>query len=90
MSQLVRSIDFQPLEKKRLTDKIRHTIERLHSVEREVDRLERRGAAKDETAREARKELRSRRSELKEIGISSEVGFTEFRRTLQHILCGEA
>src|SRR6266446_4737126 len=90
VSQLVRSIDFQPLEKKRLIDKIRHTIERLHSVEREVDRLERRGAAKGETARAARKELRSRRSELKQIGISSEVGFTEFKRTLQHILCGEA
>jgi len=90
VSQLVRSIDFQPVERKRLIDKIRYTVERLHSVEREVDRLERRGAAKGETARAARKELRSRRSELKQIGISSEVGFTEFRRTLQHILCGEA
>jgi RNA polymerase primary sigma factor len=90
VSQLVRSIDFQPLEKKRLIDEIRHTVERLHSLEREVDRLERRGAAKGETARAARKELRSRRSELKQIGISSEVGFTEFKRTLQHILCGEA
>jgi len=47
-------------------------------------------AAKGETASEARKELRSRRSELKEIGVSSEVGFTEFKRTLQQILCGEA
>jgi RNA polymerase primary sigma factor len=27
---------------------------------------------------------------LKQIGISSKVGFAEFRRTLQHILCGEA
>ncbi len=90
VSRLFRSIDFQPLEKKRLIDKIRHTIERLHSVEREVDRLKRRGAAKGKTASTARKELRSRRSELKQIGISSEVGFTEFRRTLQHILCGEA
>ena len=90
VSQLVRSIDFQPLEKKRLIDKIRHTVERLYSLGREVDRLERRGAAKGETARAARKELRSRRSELKQIRISSEVGFTEFKRTLQHILCGEA
>ena len=90
VSQLVRSIDFQPSEKKRLIDKIRHTVERLHSLEREVDRLERRGAAKGETARAARKELGSRRSELKQIGISSEVGFIEFKRTLQHILCGEA
>jgi RNA polymerase primary sigma factor len=91
VSQLVRSIDFNPLEKKRLIDKMRHTVERLHSLEREISRLERRtDAARGETASEARKELRSRRSELKEIGISSGVGFTEFRRTLQHILRGEA
>ncbi len=90
VSQLVRSINFQPMEKKRLIDKIRHTVERLRSLERDVDRLERRGAAKGETARAARKELRSRRWELKQIGISSEVGFTEFKRSLQHILCGEA
>src|SRR5229473_3544503 len=91
MSQLVRSIDFNPMEKKRLMDNIRHTVERLHSLERQVGRLERRAdAAKGETASEARKELRSRRSELKEIGVSSEVGFTEFKRTLQQILRGEA
>jgi RNA polymerase primary sigma factor len=90
VSRLVRSIDFQPMEKKRLIYKIRHTVERLHSLEGEVDRLERRGAARGETASAARKELRSRRSELKQIGISSEVSFSEFRRTPQHILCGEA
>jgi RNA polymerase primary sigma factor len=79
------------MEKKRLRDNIRHTVERLHSLEREVVRLERRAdAAKGETASEARKELHSRRSELKEIGVSSEVGFTEFKRTLQQILRGEA
>ncbi len=91
MSQLVRSIDFNPIEKKRLIDKIRQTVERLHSLECEVGRLERRAdGAKGETASEARKELRSRRSELKEIGVSSEAGFTEFKRTLQRILRGEA
>jgi len=79
------------MEKKRLIDKIRHTVERLHSLECEVGRLERRAdAAKGETAAEAHKELRSRRSELKEIGVSSEVGFAEFKRTLQQILRGEA
>jgi RNA polymerase primary sigma factor len=90
MSQLVRSIDFNSMERKRLVDSIRHPVERLHSLEREVFRLERRAnAAKGETASEARKELRSRRSELKEIGVSSEVGFTEYKRTLQRILRGE-
>ncbi len=86
MSLLVRSIDFTPLEKKRLIDKMRHTVERLHSLEREASRLERRG----DTAAETRKELRSRRSELKEIEELSEVGLTGLKRTLTLILRGEA
>jgi RNA polymerase primary sigma factor len=91
MSQLVRSIDFNPLEEKRLIDKMRHTVERLHLLEREAGRLERRAdAARGDTASEARKELRSRRSELKEIADSSEVGVTEFKRILHLILRGEA
>jgi RNA polymerase primary sigma factor len=91
MSQLVRSIDFNPLEKKRLIDKMRHTVERVHALEREAGRLERRAdAAKGATAAEARKELRSRRSELKEIEESSEVGLTGLKRTRTLILRGEA
>src|SRR2546425_13149336 len=91
MSQLVRSIEFNPREKKRLIDKMRHTVKRLHSLEREAGRLEHRAdAAKGETAAEARKDLRSCRTELKEIEESSEVGFTELKRTLQQILRGEA
>src|SRR5712692_8848876 len=91
MSRLVRSIDFNPLEKKRLIDKMRHTVERLHLLEREAGRLERRAdAAKGETAAEAGKELRSCRSELKEIKDSSEVGVTELKRILYLILRGEA
>jgi len=84
MSQLVRSIDFIPLEKKRLIDKMRHTVERVHALERRAD------AAKGETAAEARRELRSRRSELKEIEESSEVGLTDLKRTLTLILRGES
>jgi RNA polymerase primary sigma factor len=91
MSLLVRSIDFNPLEKKRLIDTIRHTVERLHSLEREVGRLERRASVtRGYTASEARKELRSRRSGLKEIEESSEVGLTNLKRTLTLILRGEA
>ncbi len=91
MSRLVCSIDFNPLEKKRLIDKMRHTVERLHSLEREAGRLERRAdAARGDTAAEARKELRSRRSELKEIEESSEVGLTDLKRTLTLILRGRA
>jgi RNA polymerase primary sigma factor len=91
MSLLVRSLDFNPLEKKRLIDTMRHTVERLHSLERETGRLEHRAdVTRCNTAAEARKELCSRRSELKEIEESSKVGLTDLKRTLTLILRAEA
>jgi len=91
MSKLSRSIEFNIFEKKRLIDKIRHTVERLQSLEREAGKLERRAdASKGEHAAEARKELRTRRTELHEIEVSSETGLTDLKRTLQVILRGEA
>jgi len=91
ISLAVRDIDFNPLEKKRLIDKMRGTVERLQSLEREAGRLERRvDAAKGDVAAEARKELRTRRVELKDIEDASEVGLTELKRTLTIIHRGEA
>jgi RNA polymerase primary sigma factor len=91
MSQLARSLEFNPFERKRLIDKMRHTVERLQSLEREAGKLERRvDASKGDTAAEARRELRTRRTELKEISEASEVGLTELKRTLQIIVRGEA
>jgi RNA polymerase primary sigma factor len=91
MSQLARSLEFHPFEKKRLIDKIRHTVERLQSLEREAGKLERRAdVSKGDNALEARKELRSRRTELREIEVSSETGLTDLKRMLQVILRGEA
>jgi len=91
ISLAVRDIDFNPFEKKRLIDKMRGTVERLQSLEREAGRLERRvDAAKGEVAAEARKELRTRRVELKDIEEASEVGLTELKRTLTIIHRGEA
>src|SRR5689334_16778148 len=90
ISQLARSIEFNPFERKRLIDKMRHTVVRLQSLEREAGKLERRAdVSKGDTAAEARRELRTRRTELKEISDASEVGLTELKRTLQIILRGE-
>ncbi|MGB7846035.1 MAG: RNA polymerase sigma factor RpoD [Candidatus Acidiferrum sp.] len=87
----IRAIDFNPFEKKRLIDKMRGTVERLQSLEREAGRLERRAdVSKGENAAEARRELRTRRSELKDIEDASEVGLTELKRTLTVIQRGEA
>ena len=91
ISLAVRDIDFNPFEKKRLIDKMRGTVERLQSLEREAGRLERRvDVAKGDVAAEARKELRTRRTELKDIEEASEVGLTELKRTLTVIHRGEA
>jgi RNA polymerase primary sigma factor len=91
MSQLVRSIDFNPFERKRLIETIRQTVERVHTLEREAGRLERRvDASKGDVLAEARKELRSRREEIREIEAFSEVSPTELKRTLLVIQRGEA
>jgi len=91
ISLAIRDISFHWLEKKRLIDKMRVAVERLHAVEREARRLERRvDAALGDVAAEARKELRARRAELKEIEQSSEVGLNSLKRTLTLIQRGEA
>ena len=91
MSNLVRDIEFNLLEKKRLIDKIHQTVERVHFLERETVKLERRvDASKGDVQAEARKDLRARRQELNEIEVASEVSPTELKRALQVILRGEA
>jgi RNA polymerase primary sigma factor len=91
LSHLVRSIDFKEQERKRLIDIMRHTVERLHSVEREAARLRRKSiGTRSDAAIEARKQLRLCRSQLKEIGDSSEVTTASLKRTLALIRRGEA
>ena len=91
MSKLVREIDFNPLEKKRLIDKIHQTVERVHFLEREIVKLERRvDASKGDVQAEARKDLRARRQELTDIETAAEVGAQDLKRAIQVILRGEA
>jgi RNA polymerase primary sigma factor len=91
MSNRMRDLEFNPLEKKRLIEKIRQTVERVHFLEREIVKLERRvDASKADVQAEARKDLRSRKQELAEIELASEVSPTELKRGLQVILRGEA
>jgi RNA polymerase primary sigma factor len=91
ISLAIRNIAFHWREEKRQIDKMRAAVERLHSIEREASRLQRRvNAALGDIAAEARKELRARRAELEEIEKSSEVGLTSLKRTLTLIQHGEA
>jgi RNA polymerase primary sigma factor len=91
MSLLVRSIDFNVSEKKRLIDVLRNAVERLQSLEREIGRLERRiSASRGDVAAEARKEQRLRRAEVKDLEKSSEVGSASLKHAFHLIVRGEA
>src|SRR5579864_2966748 len=90
MSQLARSIEFTVRERNRLIAKLRQTVERLHSLEREVAKLERRADLTRGDTAGLRRELGMRRADLAEISAASEVGLTELKRALQRIQSGEA
>ncbi|MFZ0415215.1 MAG: RNA polymerase sigma factor RpoD [Candidatus Acidiferrales bacterium] len=90
MSNRVREFDFNPFERKRLIDKLRQTVERVYTLEREITKLERRvDASKGDVLAEARRDLKDRRTELREIEISAEVSPPELKRALQIIVRGE-
>jgi RNA polymerase primary sigma factor len=90
MSQVIRAIEFNPIEKKRLVDKIRQTVERVQMLEREAGKLERRAdASKGDYAAELRRELKDKRTEIREIEDHAEVSPLELKRTLTLIIRGE-
>jgi RNA polymerase primary sigma factor len=90
ISQLARSIEFNARERNRLIAKLRQSIERRHSLEREVGKLERRAGLSSGDAAAARRQLGMRRADVTEISEVSEVGLTELKRALRSILRGEA
>jgi RNA polymerase primary sigma factor len=91
MSRLVRTIEFNEREKKRLIEIMRHTVERLHSLDREIIQLERRAnTSRGSSAVVARKDLRARRQQRVDLEKSNEVTSSSLKRTLTVILRGEA
>jgi RNA polymerase primary sigma factor len=91
ISLLVRSVHFNEHEKKRLIDIMRHTVEQVHSLEREIGRLIRRvSGARADSTNAARSDLRSRRAQRKTIEESNHVDSNTLKRTLTLILKGEA
>ena len=91
MSRLVRTIEFNEREKKRLIEIMRHTVERLHALDKEIVHLERRAvASRGDSATAARKDLRARKQQRAELEKSNEVTSASLKRTLSVILRGEA
>jgi len=75
ISVAIRDIDFNPFEKKRLIDKMRGTVERLQSLEREAGRLERRPGRSQRRCRGGSPQRAAHAAHgVKDIEEASEVG----------------
>jgi len=89
LSQLARSLELTARERERLIAKLRHAVERLLLLEREVGKRERRAEA-SRLGPAARRELGSYRADLAEICGASELAMTELKRAVHSIARGEA
>ncbi|HSC78694.1 MAG TPA: sigma-70 family RNA polymerase sigma factor, partial [Candidatus Acidoferrales bacterium] len=89
--RIVRAIEFNHLERKRLIDRLRTTVEDLAQLERDLMKIARRvEVGTEETARDARKDLRELRARLAALEEAAEVPAEELRRTLRVVERGEA
>jgi RNA polymerase primary sigma factor len=91
LSRLVRSLEFKEREKNRMIELVRRAVEHSHSLAQEIPRLKRRAmAARGDSALEIRKQLHSRRAQIRAIEESSQTGILSLKRTLVLIQRGEA
>ena len=89
--QLVRSIEFSHPERKRLIDRLREVVADLNALDRDLGKLDRRlDLGSEETARDARRELRDVRVRLTTLEELVEVPAEELRRSLKVVHRGEA
>ena len=89
--QIVRSIEFSHPERKRLIDRLRHAVAELNALERDLSKLDRRiEIGTEDTARDARRDLRDVRTRLNDLEELAEVPAEELRRSLKVVRRGEA
>ena len=90
ISQMIRSVEFTHLERKRLIEKTRNLVETVRPLEREVSRLDKRlEGARGDAAKEIRKEFRQNRDRLAQIEAESQASVPDIKRTYQTIVTGE-
>ncbi len=90
VSVTIRSIEFTHTERKRLIERIRHTVEEIRPIEREATRLERKiEAARANGAKDMRKDLRQLRTRLADFEVQTGTSAADLKRTYQTIVSGE-
>ena len=91
ISRRIRSIEFTPLERKHLIDRIDRVVDSLRPLERDVARMERKlqAAGKEEESKNLRREIRHLKTKIAHIEEGAGASALELRRTLQIIRRGE-
>ncbi|MDD5542727.1 MAG: RNA polymerase sigma factor RpoD [Acidobacteriia bacterium] len=87
----IRAIDFSHLEKKRLIDKLRKTVDMLRPADREIQRLEKklRITRNLSARREISKEIREHQAKIGQIENEALASFADLKKTFQSIMRSE-
>jgi len=90
ISQVIRSIEFTHVERKRLIERIRQEVEEVRPLERDISRLTKKlEGTRTNGSKDQRKELRQVRARLMEIEEQTGATAAELKRTYQTIINGE-
>jgi len=91
MSVTIRNLGFSPSERKRLMERVNITIERMRSLDRQLDNLEKKIAntRSEELKKNYRSMLRQHRSDMKRLETEAGLTFVELQRTQRKMIKGE-
>jgi RNA polymerase primary sigma factor len=92
VSNAIRAFEFSEAVKRRLTEKVRESVERISEAEWQVSRLEPklRGKVSEEYKHVVRKQIREQRDLLRQVEDEFDTRTEELKRNLDYMLRGEA
>jgi RNA polymerase primary sigma factor len=92
VSQAIRDIEFSEAVKRRLTERIRESVERIHDAEDKISRLEPklRHKVSDDYKRVVRKQIQEQRDVLRAVQEEFDTRPEELKRTLDTVIQGES
>jgi len=92
VSQAIRNIDLAEPVKRRLTERIRDSVDRIHDAEEKMGRLEPKLRAKvsDDYKKQVKKLIQDQKDVLRQIQDEFDTRPEELKRTLDTVLIGEA
>jgi len=91
MSLIIRNLGFAPAERKRLSERVNHTMDVMRSLDRQINGLEKKIAStrSEELKKSCRATQRQHRAEMKKLESDAGMTFAELQRTQREIIRGE-